>query len=96
MKLILTEAEKKANTWLELDDESVGKVVKATALKMKDIATEQQKIYHLAAAMVLVGSAIETNANRLTNTLENLTIKGEKQGDWKVTIEKINLPPSGS
>lgn len=31
MELILTEAEREANTWLELDNETVGKVIKALA-----------------------------------------------------------------
>ena len=89
MKLILTDVEKKANTWLELDNESIGTIVKSTALMIKETSTGMNKIYHMSAAMILIDAAIEINAERLTETIEGLTIKGVNKGNWKVIIEKV-------
>ena len=88
MKLILTEAEKKAATWAELDDDSLGKVVKAMMFKIKTASDEQGKIFLLSAAMMLCSVAAEANAEKLTQTIEGLTVKGQSFGNWKVTIKK--------
>ena len=98
MKLILTEAENKAATWVELDDESLGKVVKAMMFKIKTASDEQSKIIYLSAAMILCSAAAESNADKLTQTIEGLTIKGLPFGNWKVTIKKqskrtVKSPP---
>lgn len=42
-ELILTEEEQSANTWLELTDETLGKLVKATALTLKAHDQEQKR-----------------------------------------------------
>ena len=88
MELKMTDAEKKAATWLELDDESLGKVVKAMMFKLKTISEEQDKLFHLSAAIILCSSAVETNADKMNITVEGLTIKGESFGNWKVTIKR--------
>lgn len=88
MKLILTEAEKKAKIWLELDDESVGKMVKATAFKIKEHDTEDDKIAFWSAALILCGQAAEANADSYTTTMEGLTIHGKSFGTWEITIKK--------
>ena len=88
MELILTDAEKKAATWAELDNESIGMIVKAAMFKIKTVSGEQDKIFFIAAAIILCNAAVESNADRLTQTLTGLTIKGKPLGDWKVTIKK--------
>ena len=50
MRLILTEAEKKAATWAELDDASLGKFVKAMMFHTKLASDEQGKILLMSAA----------------------------------------------
>jgi cyanate lyase len=87
MKLILTKAEKKA-TWAELDDGSLGKVVKAAMFQIKQEAEKQDKVSLLSAALLLCSMAFETNADKLTQTIEGLTIKGEPFGNWRVVISK--------
>jgi hypothetical protein len=87
MRLILTDAEKKA-TWAELDNESLGKVVKAAMYQIKQEAEKQDKVSLLSAALLLCSAAFETNADTLTQTIEGLTIKGEPFGNWKVVISK--------
>lgn len=90
MKLLLTAAEKKANTWLELDNESVGKVCKATALNLKYAITEKDKIYVYSAALLICSLAAEANADELKQTLEGLTIHGKPFGDWQITAKKLS------
>jgi hypothetical protein len=63
-ELILTEAEKSALTWMELDDATLGKVVKKTALSLKEHSEEQQKIWWFAAAMLLCGMAEDAKADQ--------------------------------
>lgn len=92
-KLILTEAEKKAATWAELDDEALGKVVKATMLKIKHIkikhtSEEPKKVVFMAAAIILCSAAAEANADTLKQTIEGLTVKGKPMGNWIVTIRR--------
>lgn len=89
MELILTEAEKKANTWLELDDDSVGKLVKATALNMKSVDTEWKRVGYWSAALMLCSLAAEANADTFSQELDNLTIKDKSFGKWKVTIQRV-------
>lgn len=88
-ELILTEAEKAAATWAELDDEALGKVVKATMFSIKAIAQEQDKLFVFAAATILCSEAAEANADKLTQTIEGLRRNGEPVGDWEVTIRRI-------
>jgi len=87
MELILTDAEKKAATWTELDDKSLGKVVKAMMFNIKNTCEEQDKLFHLSAAIILCSIAAEANADKMTHTVEGLTIKGQPFGNWKVTIK---------
>lgn len=88
MKLILTAAEKKAATWAELDDASLGKVVKAMMSKIRETSEEQGKLFYLSAAIILCGAAVDANADRLVQTIEGLTIKGQTWGNWKIIIQK--------
>jgi len=88
MKLTLTDAEKKSATWAELDDDALGKVVKAMMFKLKNTSDEQGKLSYLSAALILCSAAVEANADKLTQTIEGLTIKGQSLGNWKVIIKK--------
>lgn len=88
-ELILTETEKKTKSWLDLDDESLGKLVKAMLFKIKDTCEQEKKIFTLSAAIALCVIAHETNADNMKLTIENITSKGKGIGDWKVTIKRI-------
>lgn len=87
-KLILTEAEKKAATWEELDDDALGKVVKANMFKLQNWAKEQDRIFFMTAAIILCSMAHEANADTFTQEINNLTSKGKPCGNWKVTIKR--------
>ncbi|UCH50642.1 MAG: hypothetical protein JSV54_06400 [Chloroflexota bacterium] len=89
MDLILTEEEKQAATWTELDDESVGKVAKGLMFKIKEYGDESKRLFTLSAAIALCSLVAETNADRFTTTIAGLTRKGQTLGDWKITIRRI-------
>lgn len=91
-ELILTEAEKAATTWLGLDDAALGKVVKKTALSLKEHSEEQQKLWWFAAALILCGMAADANATKLTHDIEGLSEEGAVRGDWRITVERIEAP----
>ena len=88
-ELILTKEEKEAATWVELNDESLGKVVKATMAGIKQTSDEQGKLFYLAAAMILCTVTAEANADTASFTVEGLKNKTNDFGNWKVTIRKM-------
>ena len=91
-QLILTDEEKQAKTWAELDDASLGKVVKAEMFNIKTASKQMKRLLLFSAAMILCTAAADANADKLTQTIEGLTTKGKPIGDWKVTIKKLALP----
>ena len=88
-ELILTEKEKKAATWCELEDESIGKVIKVMMSTIKQASDEQEKFYFLSAAMILCAAAAKTNADKAVFTVEGLKNKDNDFGNWQVTIKRI-------
>lgn len=89
-ELVLTEAEKAAKTWLELDDATVGKLVKSTTLKICDHSDEFGRIAFISAAILLCGGAAQANATNLVQEIKGLTLKGVDFGDWTITIRRVD------
>ncbi len=88
-KLILTDTEKEAKLWSDLDDASLGKVVKAQIFKMKNWSDERDKIALMSAATMICAMSAKVNADITTITLTGLTHVGKSIGDWKVTAKKV-------
>jgi hypothetical protein len=88
-ELILSDDEKAAATWLELDDATVGKLVKKTALDLKEHAGEQGRVWWFSAAMLLVGMAEDSNAHDFSQEVRGFTRDGVSCGDWKVSVTRI-------
>lgn len=88
-ELILTEEEKEFPLWTNLEDESLGKVVKAMMFSIKSASDEQGKMYLLSAAMMLCTATAETNGDSGTFTVEGLKNKTNDFGNWKVTVKRI-------
>lgn len=88
-KLILTDAEKAANSWLDLDDANLGKVLKATALKLKAHANDQSRLWFVSAAMLLCSMADDSNADRFSQTIKGFSNHGKLAGDWRVIVRRI-------
>lgn len=87
--LILTEEEQAAATWFELDDATVGKIVKKTALGLLDHSDEQKRVWWFAAALLLVGMADDANADTFSQEINDFTNGDDNRGNWRVTIERI-------
>jgi len=91
-ELILTEAEKAATTWLELDDATIGKLVKKQALAIMDKSVEMEQITSTSAVMLLCGFAADMNADKSEYDIGGFTEAGESFGDWKVTVQRQSAP----
>lgn len=88
-ELILTDEEKKAASYLEWDDEALGKLVKYTAALMKD-EHGQSPAFSATCAHMIVNMAREANATECTLTLTGATVKGEPIGDWEVIARRVD------
>ena len=87
-ELILTDDEKSAALWRDLDDAALGKLVKKKMALITDAATELDLVTTFAAAMLLCCSAAEQNANTMTLQFTELTQGGRDFGDWEVIATK--------
>jgi len=90
-ELILTEDEINAGTYLEWDDETLGRAVKALALELRD-TYGQDALWFTMAGHVLIDSARQINAETTGLTLSGVTVKGEPIGDWRIVVERIKAP----
>lgn len=89
-QLILTDEEKAALTWFELDDATIGKIVKKTALGLIDHSKEMERVWWFSAALLLCGQAVDHNANSMTVDIEGFEHQGGNFGDWRVRVERIH------
>lgn len=91
-ELILTEEEKKLPSYLDWDDETLGKAVRAAmaliAHEGKD-ETGGTRLGLMSAAFVLIGSCVETNGSTMDITVEGATVRDKTVGDWRVRIDKL-------
>ena len=85
-KLILTQEEKDAATYLEWSDEALGKAVKKLALGINDHMGDLAATT-MACATNLACTAHDANADTLKMELIGVTECDEARGNWKVTVE---------
>lgn len=88
-ELITTEEEKASTNFLNWDDASLGRAVKAGMFQLKDNAESGNKLIATSAAMVLISLAHSSNADSLTLKLEGVTHKDKPDGDWKLSLKKL-------
>ncbi len=93
-ELILTDEEKAAALWSDLDDAALGKLVKKKIAFLNDAATQLDRVTTFAAAMLLCCSASEQGAAEIAFEIEGLTQSERDFGDWKVVAVKISKPTS--
>ena len=89
-ELIMTEEEINADTWAELDYDTLGKIVKTLSIKLKENERDHLNTWWGAAAILLCNLADDVNAEKLTQDITGLTFAGQHRGNWRITIEKIN------
>ena len=87
-QLILTEKEKKLASWLDLDDESLGKFVKANICKVKELKPDIG-IFLMSLVTAFCSIAHETNADTFSIEVKGLKNKTNDLGNWKVTAKRI-------
>jgi len=89
-QLIFTEEEKAAATFLELSDETVGQLVKHTALKFLEADKEKERLGIMSACLIITGFVGDANAETTTIDLNGTTAHGRNAGDWKITVERVH------
>ena len=91
-ELILTEEEKAAALWSDLDDAALGKLVRKKIILLSSAAEQLDRVTTLAAAMLLCCAAAEQNASKMALEIDGLSQAGREFGDWKVVAVKIDPP----
>lgn len=88
-ELTLTEAEKAAALWSDLDDAALGKLVKKHISIIETAAAQMDRVVMLSAAMLICCEAAETNATTAKFEIGALTQAGQDFGDWLVTATRV-------
>lgn len=88
-ELILTAHERSDKTYLDWDDEALGKLVRKTALMIVAAMLS-------GATLLLTDAALESNSDTFRNGIEGCTKRGEDVGDWMVIIERTRKPYQSS
>lgn len=98
VELITTPEETAAASYLDWDDEALGKFTKYVALMLDSRRKAEdsdldglQRVAVASCAMTLANAVSETNAGSLELNLSGLT-RGEKQnGDWEIIVRRAAL-----
>ncbi len=91
-KLITTAAEKKAKTYFEWDDASIGRAAKVFAAFIQDSSKKQDGLHQVtcaSAAMILIGQMVESNVAHLDLKLDDFTHKDAPEGNWRIRIDRV-------
>lgn len=96
-ELNLTEEEKEKRSYLNWDDETLGKYVKKKAIEHEDYYG-QETSEREAAVVTLLSDAKDASGDMIMMEVQGLTINGENLGRWRITFEKVNpdLPNNNS
>lgn len=93
-ELILTDEEKAAALWSDLDDAALGKLVKKKIALLTDASEQLDRVTTFAAAMLLCCEAAKLNAHEVALEIEGLAEAGQEFGDWKVVAMKVRAAES--
>ena len=86
-KLILTDEEKAAALWSDLDDAALGKLVKKKIAYLTEAAEQLDRVTAFAAAIILCCAAAEHNASEIALEIDGLTQEGRDFGDLEEIVE---------
>lgn len=90
-QLILTPEEEAAISWLDLDDDALGKLCRTVALQIQKEPsddTEAKRIWAGTAMLMLCSIISDLGATSGEYAIEDLSLHGEKRGNWKVIVQK--------
>ncbi len=95
-ELILTEDEKAAALWSDLDDAALGRLVKRQIATITKAAEQMDRTTLFAAALLICCGAAEQNADKVEFDIDGVTQDGREFGDWKVVVTKniVEVNPS--
>ena len=95
-QLILSAEEMGAQSWFDLDDATLGKIVKSNALKMlADVAPKKedaQFAWRMTAGLMLIDHAIERNDVGVTFDVLDMSDGKVDLGDWRVQAIRLRDP----
>lgn len=86
-ELITTDEEKEKFSYLEWDNESIGKAVKETAISIEDYEGGETVSY-FAACLVFISEMIESDKEYINISLSDVEMDGKPLGDWNVVVER--------
>jgi len=90
--LTLTKEEEDADSYLSFDNESLGRMVKYTAMIIgsNEGKNGNNTLTAVTCAIMLIARADKTNANISTIKLDlkGITSLGKEFGDWKLVLKK--------
>jgi len=93
-ELVLTDEEKASSSIFEWDDASIGRAIK---LMVPTIFKKETKDYQsggfMAAAVVLLALAHESNAEVTTFTIDGVTYGNKSIGDYEIRIRRLDILP---
>ena len=87
-ELILTE-EEKGTLWSDLDDATLGKVVKKHISALTSASEQLERSTVVAAAIWMCAYVAENKKVGMSIDLEGVTDRDVDIGNWKVVIEKV-------
>lgn len=86
--LVLTDEEKAAALWTDLDDDALGKLMRRTLAAVKTAAEQKERTVAYACGLLICCDAAEANATELRMELEGVTQAGREFGDWVVVATR--------
>lgn len=93
-ELNTTEEEEEMRSYLNWDDEDLGKLVKKKAIELEDYYGEN--VTEREAAVVSLVSRIDEAGNDMAMMdVDGIHINGENLGHWRITIEKVDADLPG-
>jgi len=87
-ELILSKKEKAAALWTDLDDASLGRLVKKKMAMVISAAEQLDRSTTFAATLLLCCAAAEQRASELVLDIDGVTQDGREFGDWSVVVTK--------
>ena len=87
-ELIMTEEERAAALWSDLDDASLGRLLKRHIIAIQTASKQLEKTSILAAALILCCETAAQGSVRGEFELEGVTEGDREFGDWVVTVTR--------
>ena len=86
--LILTEEEKRTPLWTDMDDATLGKLLRKEIYFLYKASEQIERTIIVAAGLLLCGSVAENNAAEMELNFDGLTERDGSIGDWTVIVKR--------